>query len=101
FAQEKEPPEREFGDQGVIAIGAATSLDVSYTATSAPGGAPGSHTVNLGIEPEVQYFVINGLSVGGIVAFDWAKESGTNTTTTAIGLGPTVGYNVWLTPGPL
>jgi len=106
FAQEKEGGGgREFGDQGVIAVGAATSLDLSYTSTSPPAGS-GSNAINVGIEPEVQYFVINGLSLGGVVVFDWtqAKDStagSSATTVTSFGIGPTVGYNVWITPGTL
>src|SRR5271166_6652375 len=68
---------REFGDQGVIAIGAATSLDLSYTSTSPPMG-PGSSTTHIGVEPEIQYFVIDSLSVGGIINFDWASTSPPN-----------------------
>jgi hypothetical protein len=96
---------KEFGDQGVIAIGAATSLDLSYTSTSPPSGS-GSNTIHIGIEPEVQYFVINALSVGGVVAFDWAQASASggssaSASTTTFGIGPTVGYNVWLKPSLL
>jgi hypothetical protein len=109
FAAEPAPPraagaetiggEKEFGDQGVVAFGAATSLNLGYTQTSPPSG-PSSNITNISIVPEIQYFVITGLSVGGIVVFDWAKPS-TGDSTTTIGIGPTVGYNFWISPGLL
>jgi hypothetical protein len=97
--------EKEFGDQGTIAIGGATSLNFGYTAISPPSGS-GGNTIDFAVQPDVQYFIINGFSAGGVIAFEWNQATaggggGSTTTLTAFGIGPTVGYNVWLMPGTL
>jgi hypothetical protein len=101
-AMAQEAKGKEFGDQGVIAIGAATSLDLSFRSTSPPTGN-GFNTTQLSIEPEIQYFVIDSLSVGGIAYIDWSRTSGSGNgpspSATTFGIGPTVGYNVWLKAG--
>jgi hypothetical protein len=98
-AGEAKGGEKEFGDQGVIAFGAATSLNFGYRQIS-PVSGPSNNAIDILVVPEIQYFVINGLSVGGIVTFEWNKPN-TGDATTTIGVGPTVGYNLWLTPESL
>ena len=48
----------------------------------------------------MQYFVAEGISLGGTLLFDWNKPNQGDATTT-FGIGPTVGYNLWLSPGSL
>jgi hypothetical protein len=92
--------EKEFGNAGVLAIGGTTSADFHYVNHSNPSPLPGTNDIVLSIAPDVQYFVIEGLSLGGTVSFIWDKPN-QGDSTTAFGIGPTVGYNVWLTPGQL
>ena len=92
--------EKEFGNPGVIAVDAVTSLNFSYTSTSRPNGAPSTSLVGFGIEPQAHYFVIEGLSVGGNVHFNYSKPKDGDGITN-IGLGPIVGYNLWVSPGLL
>jgi hypothetical protein len=91
---------REFGDQGTLAFDAATGGNIGYTSTSPAGGGSSFNTIDINVQPAMHYFVTNGFSVGGTLLFDWSKPSTTDATTT-IGIGPTVGYNIWLTPGQL
>jgi hypothetical protein len=92
--------EKEFGSQGVLHMGAASLLELEYQITSPPGGGSSTNSLALYVQPEVEYFVIDGLSVGGVLGFGYFKpDQGDSTTLFAI--GPTVGYNVWLTPGSL
>ena len=90
--------EREFGDQGILAIGAATGLDFGYTSTSNPNGQASTNNTHFSISPDIQYFVIDSLSVGGTVLFDWQNPNQGGSSTT-FGIGPTVGYNIWIQPG--
>ena len=107
------PPEREFGSAGVLDFGAITAfghmtgvfgisnfpgnvsgMTVDHTTTSPPTGDSTSETVLL-LSPEVDYFVIDNLSVGGAVLLGVAIPS-KGDSATLLGIGPTVGYNIWL-----
>lgn len=92
--------EREWANAGVLAIGGASSAGFTYASHSPPGGAASTSDIVLSLAPDVQYFVIEGLSLGGTINFVWDKPNQGDATTT-FGIGPTVGYNVWLTPGSL
>jgi hypothetical protein len=103
-AQEPHAPgapagEREFGNPGVIAVGAGTELHFGYTSISPPQGSSSSVT-SFGLRPQAAYFVIEGLSVGGEVLFDYSKAKDSDAETT-FGIGPLVGYNVWVSPALL
>ena len=98
-AMAAEGGEKEFGDQGTLAFGAATGLNFSYTSISPPQGDSTS-VIQFSVLPQIQYFVIDGLSVGGELEFAITKPKDSDTLTT-FGIGPTVGYNVWLSPGLL
>jgi hypothetical protein len=98
FAQERGG--REFGNPGVIAIGGTTSANFGWTQDSPPAGAASTSVIDFNIAPDVQYFVIEGLSVGGTLLFDW-NDPNKGSATTTFGIGPTVGYNYWLSPGSL
>lgn len=92
--------EKEFGNPGTIAIGGASNLNFGYVNHSNPGGAPSTNDIVLSLLPDVQYFVVEGLSLGGTINFAWDKPNSGDAVTT-FGIGPTVGYNLWLSPGSL
>jgi hypothetical protein len=58
------------GPDRPLALGEGTILHEG--AVSAPVGM-GTNTADVGIEPDVQYFVVYGLSLGGVVSIDWNK----------------------------
>jgi hypothetical protein len=94
-----EAGEREFGNPGVLAFGGTTSAVFAYQNTSPPTGSS-TNAIELGLQPDIQYFVIEGLSLGGTINFNWVHPNQGGDSTT-FGIGPTVGYNVWITPGSL
>jgi hypothetical protein len=91
--------EKEFGNPGTINVGAATALDFTSSSIKPPSGDSTSNT-HFGLEANVSYFVAEGISVGGDVLFAYDKPKDVDATTTW-GIGPIVGYNLWLTPGQL
>ena len=95
-----EAGEREFGNPGVIAIGGDTSANVGFTQHTPPNGGSSTNNLDLNLAPNVQYFVAEGISLGGTLLVDWNKPNQGDATTT-FGIGPTVGYNLWLSPGSL
>jgi hypothetical protein len=98
-ASAQETKEKEFGDPGTLNFGAATGVDFHYKSTSPPQGSS-TNEVGFSLLPEIAYFVIEGLSVGGQAMFSYTKPKDGDGLT-VIGIGPTVGYNVWVTPGLL
>jgi hypothetical protein len=94
-----EPAGKEFGNPGTVNIGAVTGLDFSYTSIS-PAKGDSTNALAFSISPELAYFVIEGLSLGVVGEFRYLKVKGTDAIT-AIGAGPVVGYNIWLSPGKL
>jgi hypothetical protein len=92
---------KEFGNPGVINFGAATALGFESRSDKLSGNDAGKET-KFGLEANVAYFVIEGLSVGADVGFsslstkDAKGEDGEGSTT--IKVGPFVGYNLWLSP---
>ena len=93
------PPRSLFGTRGVLDISAATTARFFFASTSHPSSSSTSD-VGFDLTPSAQYFVIDGLSVGGTIQFDWNKPKDSDALTT-FGIGPTVGYNLWLTPSSL
>jgi len=96
--------EKEFGNPGVLHFAAATSLNFGVTSSKPPQGDSSSRT-EISILPSIDYFVIEGLSVGGEILFNMTSDkpagaSDSNKSTT-IGIGPRVGYNIWVQPGSL
>ena len=95
---------KEFGDAGVINFAAATRLDLAFSSIKPPQGDSGSAT-HFAIQPSIDYFVIQNLSIGATLLFDSnstkAAGASDSDSTTTIGVGPRVGYNVWITPGSL
>jgi len=90
---------KEFGNPGVLAIGARTSLNLGWASVSPPQGDSQS-AIGFGLSPQAAYFVIEGLSVGGELGFSYTKPS-KGDGTTVFSIGPEVGYNAWLVPGTL
>jgi hypothetical protein len=107
------PATKEFGSAGTVDFGAVTAfghapgiigipsvapiystVGVDHTTKSPPQGDSDNSTVIL-IAPEVDYFVIDDLSIGGAVLLGIVIPK-TGDTATLIGIGPTVGYNIWL-----
>jgi hypothetical protein len=81
-------PSGVFGAQGQIAISSDAGLSISNTSIS---GVDGS-TTTLILRPAVDYFVIDYLSLGGFLGVQYDSTSGGSTT--AISIGPRVGYNI-------
>jgi hypothetical protein len=69
------------------------------TQTKPPQG-DSTNTMHFGISPQIAYFVSEGISVGGQLNFDYVKPKDVDALT-SFGIGPIVGYNLWLTPGQL
>jgi hypothetical protein len=91
----QEAPGREFGHKGQLAMQA--DLQLSFEGRSVDNG--GSSTT-LVVQPAADYFVIDHLSVGGLVGLDITSDSpqqGPGTTVTTFSVGPRVGYDIPLT----
>jgi hypothetical protein len=100
------PAQKSFGNAGTLAFAASTSLDVGYHGKS-PATGPHVDNFSVVVSPNVQYFVIDGLSLGGVVSVGYgtsAPSSGTvqgSVSGTRFAVGPTVGYDLWLVRGLL
>lgn len=119
--------EKEFGNPGVLSISGAVPFATAGSEGMKVGHAPtgleidfgsdkpaesgldsGSHTA-FAIAPTVDYFVSEGISIGAFVGFGMESVTPPHATaakadaykTTTLGVGPRVGYNLWLTPGKL
>ncbi len=96
--------EKEFGNAGVINFAAATRLDIAFTSIKPPQGDSASAS-HIGIQPSIDYFVADNISVGALLGIDLnsSKAAGASDSdsSTKISVGPRVGYNIWITPGSL
>jgi hypothetical protein len=81
-------PAEVFGAAGQIAISSDAALTVQRRTISGVDGG----TTSIQLAPAADYFVINNLSVGGFIGFDYVT-SGDNDSS-RFSLGPRVGYNV-------
>ena len=81
-------PSGVFGLRGQLAISSDAGLSISNTSIS---GQDGSAT-SLVLRPAVDYFVTDGLSLGGFLGVEYNSAPGGSSTVFAI--GPRVGYNV-------
>ena len=83
-----------FGDQGQLAISADANLGFTGASYSDNGGSAFTFL----IQPSVDYFVIDNLSLGGFVAYEHVSTSpgggGNSTNTDVFGIGPRIGYNI-------
>lgn len=81
-------PSGVFGARGQLAISSDAGLSISNTSIEDIDGS----TTTLVLRPAVDYFVINYLSIGGFLGVQYDSTSGGSTT--AISIGPRVGYNI-------
>ena len=89
----------EFGDKGSLNIGAETKLNLEMNSAKPPSGDSTSET-KFGVGAQVAYFVADGLSIGANLGLDYKKPENVSAVT-AFGIGPSVGFNYWITPGSL
>lgn len=82
----------EFGEAGVIAVEAATGLEVAQTSTKAAQGENPESRLAVRVEPSFHYFVAENISVGALLAFELQKQG--DEKEQGIALGPLVGYNL-------
>jgi len=92
-------PVQQFGGPGTLAISSDMNLGFFGSSTNEGGGS----TWTFLIAPAADYFVIQGLSVGGQISYSHIHSSAGGTTTTgtssssdvdAFGIGPRIGYNI-------
>jgi hypothetical protein len=96
---------KEFGNPGTINFGAATNLNFASSSTKDKDGNDAGKQTTFGLTLDAAYFVAEGISVGALLGFDSlsTKDAKGNDGIglSTIRVGPTVGYNLWLTPGQL
>jgi len=91
-------PVQAFGGPGTLAISSDMNLGFFGSSTSEGGGSSWTFL----LAPAADYFVIQGLSVGGQISYAHAHSGGTTTGTTTssssdtdtFGIGPRIGYNI-------
>jgi hypothetical protein len=97
------PRRARFGDQGALAITSDMNVAFVGQSTNIPGStgdSPSEWTLTL--RPSADYFVIQGLSVGGFVEYSHTNISTPNqngpgsqqNSADTFGFGPRVGYNI-------
>ncbi len=79
-------PQHRFGHKSQLAISSDAALAITHY-------SPGD-TTTITLQPAVDYFVIDNLSVGGFIGLDYTTTE--NASTTRFGIGPRVGYNIGL-----
>jgi hypothetical protein len=104
-------PVQQFGGPGTLAISSDMNLGFFGSSISEGGGS----TWTFLLAPAADYFVIQGLSVGGQISYSHvhassggtgtgASSTSTSTDTDSFGIGPRVGYNIpindWLSFWP-
>ena len=82
-------PVDQFGARHTLAISSDAAISIQNTSLS---GVDGS-TTSITLAPAVDYFVIQNLSVGGTIAFNYTAPPGDGHST-SFGIGPRVGYNI-------
>ncbi|HMI85795.1 MAG TPA: hypothetical protein VK550_16980 [Polyangiaceae bacterium] len=81
-------PAEVFGAAGQIAISSDAALLIQRRTLSGVEGG----TTQIQLAPAADYFVINNLSVGGFIGFDFTTSGDNDSSRFAI--GPRVGYNI-------
>ena len=81
-------PAEVFGAKGQIAISSDAALTIQRRTMSDVSGG----TTSIQLAPAADYFVINNLSIGGFIGFDYTT-SGENDSS-RFSIGPRVGYNL-------
>lgn len=95
---------RDFGSSGVLNFAAATNLTLAFGSSKPPTGDSSSFS-RIQLQPSLDYFVIDNVSIGALLGISLASDkpagaSDSNKATT-LSVGPRVGYNLWVTPGSL
>lgn len=80
--------EGAFGNAGQLAMQA--DLQLRFVGTSESNGGPSGSDVL--IQPAADYFLIDHLSLGGVLKFE--LQSSGNDQATSFGIGPRIGYNI-------
>lgn len=80
----------DLGGEGQIAISSDLQLQFSSTSYKAPEGEDPESSTTIILAPALDYFVTEGVSVGGQVAY--MSFSQDETSTSGFGIGPRVGY---------
>lgn len=83
-------PAERFGRQGQIALSSDAALTIQSSSTS---GVPGS-TMTVSLHPAADYFVMQSISLGGFIGFDYAKTGDNHSS--RVGIGPRIGYDLSL-----
>ena len=81
-------PALRFGQQEQLAFSSDEALTISSTTQN---GVSGSVT-NIQFQPGIDWFVIDNLSIGGVMQFNYTSAGAGHAST--FGAGPRVGYNV-------
>jgi hypothetical protein len=79
-------PSHRFGNKSQLAISSDAALEIRHT-------SPGD-TTSITLQPAVDYFIIDNLSLGGFIGFTY--QTAENASTTIFAIGPRVGYNITL-----
>jgi len=103
-------PRLRFGSPGQLVISSDANLGLTGETTGGVNGSPSTSGWNLTVLPAADYFVIQGLSIGGFVDFTHTEVSSPNLTngvpndtgstsvsTNTFGIGARVGYNLPIT----
>ena len=94
---------KEFGDAGVLNFAAATNLTLAFGSIKPPNGGDSGSTSDILVQPSIDYFVIQNLSIGALVGLELRSQKTPPSTdadkSTTIRVGPRLGYNIWITPG--
>jgi hypothetical protein len=86
------PQRQHFGDASQLVISNDTNFGLSGSSFSNNGGS----TFTLTIQPAIDWFIIQNLSIGALVTFDHASANvqGSSTSSNSYGVGGRVGYNI-------
>jgi hypothetical protein len=103
-------PRPHFGSPGELVISSDANLGLVGETTGGVNGSPSTSGWTLTLLPAADYFVIQGLSIGGFIDFTHTETSvpnetngtpnntgSTSTSTNTFGIGPRIGYNIPIT----
>jgi len=85
-------PAAIFGGKHQLTIASDAGLSISNTTVNNGGGS----TTNIQLQPAVDYFIIDNLSLGGFLLLNYTHAPSAHSTT--FGIGPRIGYNIPLSP---
>src|SRR5262249_55567927 len=86
------PPAWLFGEKGNLAIASDAGLTISNTSQTGRGGS----TTTIELRPAVDYFIVDNMSIGGFIGFDYTHVPTGHTTSFSI--GPRFGYDIVFAP---